>query len=440
MLNVFDCFVYNQCSMFSSLFVSVAHQLLNNFVKSLSLFSFGQSQKYSRWRRMKKILASICFVICLNFVYSYYDLRVNERCNAHTGQQGICKDARNCGSFQADRNRILICSFQGRIPIVCCPLRGSVGTVINAPPPTTTRQTTTTAKPKRISASKCDRYAELIYAPPVSRRKRSPKKSPSDQFGNNNVTFVGGIKAEYNEFPHMTAIGWRRDNTVIDWLCGGSLISENFVLTAAHCASVGREPPDVVRIGDQDLTVNEDSIAPQEIDIKAIIVHPEYKHTLKYHDLALFELVNPITISKNVCPACLRQSLADPSGAVEAMGYGQTSFAGIQSNALLKGFLTVVNNAECSSAYSEESSDLPQGITQQQLCAWDPEGNKDTCQGDSGGPLQTTKRTLTSNKKYYEIVGVTSFGKLCAAGVPGVYVRVASYLDWIESVVWPQTQ
>lgn len=57
----------------------------------------------------------------------------------------------------------------------------------------------------------------------------------------------------------------------------------------------------------------------------------------------------------------------------------------------------------------------------------------------SGGPLQTTKRTLTSNKKYFEIVGVTSFGKLCAAGVPGVYVRVAAYLDWIESVVWPPT-
>jgi hypothetical protein len=60
------------------------------------------------------------------------------------------------------------------------------------------------------------------------------------------------------------------------------------------------------------------------------------------------------------------------------MGYGQTSFAGIQSNALLKGFLTIVDNAQCSAAYSEESSDLPQGITQQQLCAWDPEGNKDT--------------------------------------------------------------
>lgn len=50
-----------------------------------------------------------------------------------------------------------------------------------------------------------------------------------------------------------------------------------------------------------------------------------------------------------------------------------------------------------------------------------------------GGPLQITKYFY---KKYYEIVGITSFGKFCAAGVPAVYVRVASYLDWIENVVW----
>ena len=88
----------------------------------------------------------------------------------------------------------------------------------------------------------------------------------------------------------MSAIGWNRSNNKTDWLCGGSLISEKFVLSAAHCASLGGKAPDVVRIGDQDLNVNERGIFPQEVTIGNIVVHPEYKHPIKYHDIALFEL------------------------------------------------------------------------------------------------------------------------------------------------------
>lgn len=57
-------------------------------------------------------------------------------------------------------------------------------------------------------------------------------------------------------------------------------------------------------------------------------------------------------------------------------------------------------------------------------------------QGDSGGPLQV------ANNKHscmYTIVGITSFGVLCGSGYPGIYTRVFSYIDWIESVVWPST-
>ena len=60
------------------------------------------------------------------------------------------------------------------------------------------------------------------------------------------------------------------------------------------------------------------------------------------------------------------------------MGYGQTSFGGPQSNALLKGDLTLVRNTQCREAYENDETDLTQGITQQQMCAWDPNGNRDT--------------------------------------------------------------
>jgi serine protease immune response integrator len=76
---------------------------------------------------------------------------------------------------------------------------------------------------------------------------------------------------------------------------------------------------------------------------------------------------------------------------------------------------------------------LEKGILKSQLCAGDPSGKSDACQGDSGGPLQAK----FANNVYY-IVGITSFGRGCAyKNTPGVYTRVASFLDWIESVVWP---
>ena len=76
-------------------------------------------------------------------------------------------------------------------------------------------------------------------------------------------------------------------------------------------------------------------------------------------------------------PACLYQQSNDPE-TVEGMGYGQTSFGGQQSNALLKGFLTIVNYSQCNQSYEDDSIELPQGITSSQICAWDPEGNRDT--------------------------------------------------------------
>lgn len=73
------------------------------------------------------------------------------------------------------------------------------------------------------------------------------------------------------------------------------------------------------------------------------------------------------------------------------------------------------------------------GIDDSHYCAHDPDRRNDSCQGDSGGPLQTT----VSNDNDAKAIGIVSFGVGCASGFPGVYTRIAYYLDWIESFVWP---
>lgn len=74
------------------------------------------------------------------------------------------------------------------------------------------------------------------------------------------------------------------------------------------------------------------------------------------------------------------------------------------------------------------------GINDSHYCAYDPQRRNDSCQGDSGGPLQIPAHGSVEAK----VVGIVSFGIGCASGYPGVYTRVAYYLDWIESLVWPR--
>lgn len=105
---------------------------------------------------------------------------------------------------------------------------------------------------------------------------------------------------------------------------------------------------------------------------------------------------------------------------------------GDRSDELLKVSLNIYDNQLCSRGYAN-SRQLRKGIMASQLCVGNVGGGRDTCQGDSGGPLQITKQ---ENHCVFYIIGITSFGQTCGSPVPAIYTRVASYLDWIESIVW----
>lgn len=292
---------------------------------------------------------------------------------------------------------------------------------------------------ERISQIKCNNYAKLATSqiaalPLVPTPEPVHVDIPKCDFSNVQL-IVGGEEAKLKEFPHMAALGYS-ENGSIEWNCGGSLISEYFVLTAAHCARKSY-PPKIARLGDLNLKVSNEGARPVEYSVEQIIRHPDYKPPAKYNDIALLKLDRRVEFNEFIRPACLYTSNTFEVTKTVATGWGKINYAEKKSDDLLKVVLSIIDNNLCNELYEsgEGTIELKNGIVPSMMCAGELEGGKDTCQGDSGGPIQITRR---DNRCTYSIIGVTSFGRFCAAkNTPGVYTRVSSFVPWIESIVWP---
>lgn len=249
-------------------------------------------------------------------------------------------------------------------------------------------------------------------------------------------TIVGGVDAAPGEYPHMAALGYGDDNK-IQYSCGGSLISNRYVMTAAHCLNsntLGQVR--TIRLGDYKLDGSSDT--HEDFGISEVVRHPDYHPPDVYNDIALIKLDRVVVFNRFIKPAKLFNDINRLSRyRLTATGWGRTAYGGQQSNVLQTVELSFFTQRECNKHFGKRRK-LSRGVDiETQVCAGGRNVEKDTCGGDSGGPLQMSRETYGSSEySGWSIVGVTSIGKTCGvANVPAIYTRVSHYLTWIKNII-----
>ncbi|XP_054060655.1 neurotrypsin-like isoform X4 [Rissa tridactyla] len=241
---------------------------------------------------------------------------------------------------------------------------------------------------------------------------------------------IGGNKSLRGGWPWQASLrlkGFRRDTRL---LCGATLISSCWVVTAAHCFK--RFGVDVrrylLRVGDYHTGVKDEF--ERELPVERIILHRNYWAGSNDNDIALVRMRGReghcLSFNHHVLPVCLpdRKEKSDINRqACIISGWGDTGKS--YSRTLLQGVVPLLPREDCEVRYGQK-------FTNRMICAGNLSEEKrvDSCQGDSGGPLMCQR----SNGRWI-ILGITSWGYGCGRkDSPGVYTKVSKYVPWIKKV------
>ncbi|XP_025422741.1 protein masquerade [Sipha flava] len=276
--------------------------------------------------------------------------------------------------------------------------------------PTVSTLTTTNAIPSKPST-----YSKYVCGVKGTSRTRTSR-------------VVGGEDADAAEWCWQVAL----INSLNQYLCGGALIGTQWVLTAAHCVTNIVRSGDAiyVRVGDHDLTRKYGSPGAQTLRVATTYIHHNHNSQTLDNDIALLKLHGQAELKDGVCLVCLPARGVNHAAGKRCTvtGYGYMGEAGPIPLRIREAEIPVVSDAECIrkiNAVTEKIFILPASS----FCAGGEAGN-DACQGDGGGPL------VCQDDGFFELAGLVSWGFGCGRiDVPGVYVKVSSFIGWINQII-----
>ncbi|KAG9492252.1 coagulation factor X [Eleutherodactylus coqui] len=250
-------------------------------------------------------------------------------------------------------------------------------------------------------------------------RPDSPLNESEDDY-NPNERIVGGRDCKFGECPWQAVLLSEDEEP----FCGGTILSKQFVLTAAHCMNQTKYFKVVV--GEMNTDKKDASESVHKVD--KIIIHPKFVRLTYDYDIAVIKLQEAINFTDNIIPACL----PDPDFAEDVLmnerqamvsGFGRLHERGVHATKLQMLNVPYITRQTC-----KESSRFT--ITDNMFCAGYDKEVKDACQGDSGGPH------VTPFKDTYFVTGIVSWGEGCAQqGKYGVYTKVSKLHKWLRGML-----
>ncbi|XP_014483143.1 PREDICTED: trypsin-like [Dinoponera quadriceps] len=242
---------------------------------------------------------------------------------------------------------------------------------------------------------------------------------------------VGGGEAEKSAYPFIVSLQWGPNKNSASHFCAGSILNENWVVTAAHC--VQAIPGDVgtfeVKAGKHNIRNVEST--EQIVQVLKSWVHEKYAGGVGPYDIGLLKLSEPLKMTKEVQSIKLPKEGSVPQGNAILCGWGSTSQSSIPDmpDVLQYVNLEYVDIEKCDEAVRRLTGSSP--VHETNVCTGPLTGGISACSGDSGGPL--FEKTSTD----FILTGIVSWGIIPCGyyGAPSVYTNPAMYNSWIENII-----